>query len=504
MSRIVLPVLALLCALSPLLLLSSHWVPIEHITTFLGRFHPVVLHLPIGILLLTAFLEYLHLFSFGRFSFPTRVPVFLGAFTAVLAMALGILLMQGEAMQGELLLSHLRWGIATAVGSIIVLLVRLWPNFSESRITRTLYRLSILLTCVILGWASHRGASITHGENYLTDYQPWKTTEPIDTATSVRIAAMQGPLEERNTYEHLIVPILEDKCYACHQSKSFKGNLLMDDYDSMLAGGSSGPSFIPFQAEESRLIQRIHLPIGDEEHMPPANKPQLSEAEIELLQWWIQSGAPIDQMFAGMDLSEAFSTQVEVVTATLLEQYRRIDSIEDPVIDLLSPEAIADARAPQAHAVSELKKRYPGRINYINQQSKLLSVRNYQDTWTDDDLQTLYSVAESIVELVIPGARLTADSHRSINAMTQLKKLDLRDTTLGNDFLAGVQLPQLERLNLFQAGLTDETLKPLSSMNGLKRLTLGGNNLSADSLQSLQEQLPSCIITGDLRFSKLD
>ncbi len=39
------------------------------------------------------------------------------------------------------------------------------------------------------------------------------------------------------------------------------------------------------------MIKRLLLPVDNEDHMPPKEKPQPSENQIALLQWWISQGA---------------------------------------------------------------------------------------------------------------------------------------------------------------------------------------------------------------------
>jgi hypothetical protein len=43
------------------------------------------------------------------------------------------------------------------------------------------------------------------------------------------------------------------------------------------------------------MIQRLLLPLNDDDHMPPEGKPQPTLAEIAALQWWIERGAPVDK-----------------------------------------------------------------------------------------------------------------------------------------------------------------------------------------------------------------
>ena len=71
-------ILIVLIALSPLLLFFSHLCPVEGIVPFLGRFHPVVLHMPVAIIMLTAMLEAIYVFSFRRWKLHSEFPLFLG------------------------------------------------------------------------------------------------------------------------------------------------------------------------------------------------------------------------------------------------------------------------------------------------------------------------------------------------------------------------------------------------------------------------------------------
>src|ERR1035437_5553457 len=62
-----------------------------------------------------------------------------------------------------------------------------------------------------------------------------------------------------------------------------------------LKGGKNGPALIAGKAFNSPIIQRLLLPLNDDDHMPPDSKPQPPLAEIAALQWWIDPGAPADK-----------------------------------------------------------------------------------------------------------------------------------------------------------------------------------------------------------------
>ena len=51
----------------------------------------------------------------------------------------------------------------------------------------------------------------------------------------------------------------------------------MTNIAGLTKGGENGPIWVAGDAENSALIQRVHLPLEEEEHMPPEGKPQLNQ-----------------------------------------------------------------------------------------------------------------------------------------------------------------------------------------------------------------------------------
>jgi hypothetical protein len=81
---------------------------------------------------------------------------------------------------------------------------------------------------------------------------------------------------------------------SCHGAGKQKGGLRLDNPADLLRGGDSGAVILSGQPDQSELIRRCQLPEGHEEHMPPKGKPALSSAELEILQWWISLGTPVN------------------------------------------------------------------------------------------------------------------------------------------------------------------------------------------------------------------
>lgn len=116
----------------------------------------------------------------------------------------------------------------------------------------------------------------------------------IDHFVAARIVAVSqdSRLRDPNAVDYFedIRPLLEKRCYDCHQGQKAQGGLRLDDRESVLKGGESDESaIVQGKANESRLIDRITS--KDEGIvMPPKGEP-LTDEEIALLKRWINDGA---------------------------------------------------------------------------------------------------------------------------------------------------------------------------------------------------------------------
>jgi mono/diheme cytochrome c family protein len=106
----------------------------------------------------------------------------------------------------------------------------------------------------------------------------------------VLILASASALAAPVDFASQIQPLLESKCLECHNPDKVKGDLLMDTLANILKGGENGPGLVAGKADESEIIQRIILPKGHDDIMPPKTEP-LSAQEVALLKQWVNEGA---------------------------------------------------------------------------------------------------------------------------------------------------------------------------------------------------------------------
>ena len=261
---------------------------------FLGRLHPLMVHFPISFLLLAAILELLSLKNFESSLRPgISALVFIGATSAVVAALLGWQLSNQEENMGDTFTVHQWTGNITAmVGFITAVLLYRIQKKKQVGLVKS-YRLVLFLSTLGVSVAGHYGASLTHGEEYLTSTLPW--SKDYVKENNFNLASIRGDstlsLAQQQELIIQVKGIFAHNCYKCHSSQKVKGELRLDQKHMALKGGEDGLVIIPGKPEESEMIRRLTLPRSDDKSMPPKGK-TLQKQEIELLRFWIASGAP--------------------------------------------------------------------------------------------------------------------------------------------------------------------------------------------------------------------
>jgi uncharacterized membrane protein len=254
-----------------------------------GRFHPLIVHLPIALLALVPVLELAgrsprrtHLRSSAGFVLDLAV---VATFVAAID---GWLLARSGGYAGALVVRHL-WG---GVGLAAIGLAAAGLRGERDGRPGLAYHLVLLAALGTLLWTSHQGGSLTHGEGYLTARWP----EPVRAWLGMNAPApvrQPGPPTgpAATLYAARIQPILQKSCVSCHGPAKVRGGLRLDTYAALMAGGEDGPVVLPWRPEDSDLIRRITLPPDDDDFMPSNGRNLLTADQIQLLERWVGAGA---------------------------------------------------------------------------------------------------------------------------------------------------------------------------------------------------------------------
>ena len=102
--------------------------------------------------------------------------------------------------------------------------------------------------------------------------------------------------EEKISYRRQIAPVLQTYCLGCHNRIDAEQELSLQAADDILRGGKTGVILDAQHPEESRLWKVLIS--ADDNHMPPADQPQLSPEDLKTIQTWLKEGAAFDSRAA--------------------------------------------------------------------------------------------------------------------------------------------------------------------------------------------------------------
>lgn len=268
---------------------SSFWL-----SQLFGRLHPMMVHFPIALLLVAAVME---LFTLGNFRHSFRAGirflVTLGAISAVISAGMGWLLAENEGITGSSLDLHRTVGMVSAGLSVFLLALLRKSELNPSTSSIKTYRLILFLTSIGIGVAGHFGASLTHGEDYLTEVLPQNSDQEAPQSLTIDLGTFASELSPEKEIQLVtnVRSVLAHNCYKCHSGAKIEGDLRLDEKEFVFAGGENGPIIVPGNPGQSELIRRISLSKNHKDVMPEKGK-LLSKEEIQLLTLWVEKGAP--------------------------------------------------------------------------------------------------------------------------------------------------------------------------------------------------------------------
>ena len=258
---------------------------------FIGRFHPLLVHGPIALILLVPILEIAGAFPRTRHLRAAAGFVLgLAAAAAIAAAIDGWILARSGGYGGHTVVSHMWGGTILAMVCLAAAAVR---RISAGRPARVAgYRLLLISAIPLLVWTSDLGGDLSHGDTFLTQYMPDGLRSLLGVAKPrPRPVAAVQPAASATFFAKRIAPLLDQKCVSCHGPQKVKGGLRLDSYAGLMKGGEDGPVIEPWEPLKSEICRRITLPPDDDDFMPNDGKKPLTPEEVKLIQAWISAGA---------------------------------------------------------------------------------------------------------------------------------------------------------------------------------------------------------------------
>lgn len=435
------------------------------IIQFFGRFHVLVLHLPIGILMLAALFEIYTIYKKISRNPLINAIWFWGAVSAIFACILGWLLSQGGGYTADAVFIHRTFGLLTALVAVITYL---YVTFIQSRIPLVILVLSIGQLFLLFN-TGHYGANMTHGETYLVDKAPNIVRTALGFAEHAIPREKITSLEQADVYLDVIEPMLQKRCVSCHNDNKQKGKLNLNSIEGLFKGGKSGKAIAAKDLQHSKLYKRITLEHDEKGFMPAEGKTPFSQEQTKAIAWWINAGAPTQ--------GKVTDYIQQKQDKTLLSQLFDLNSngFNLPAIEAISLEQ-EQGLVDGGFVIKRLSQKH----QYLDLD---LSVKN--SPLTDQGLLALLSVKQHVVALNLRKTQVTDLQLSQIGKLSNLMKLKLNQNTVSNEGIKHLtSLSKLRYLNLYKTAIDEGLLDTLMQFSSLEKVFVGETNISFESAKA--------------------
>ncbi len=449
------------------------------ILLFLGRFHPVVVHLPIGFLIM-AFLVQLasRWHKFGPLRVYIPLAWLMGAVSALVAVVFGYLLSLSGEYDGETLFWHQWGGIALTLFSFGCYFVHKKRNDSLSFFKWVLG----LIAFFLLMATGHLGGNLTHGSAYLLQYAPNSFRNMAGLPSKIEPRKKVTVLDSADVFLDLVMPMMQSKCVGCHNEGKRKGELLLNTYENIMLGGKSDNTIVPGDALKSELVRRITLPMEHEDFMPSEGKLPLTDQEVVLIKWWIKSGAPSKGLVTQLDTENAIGS--------LVGNYLGLDK-NNLFSKKVSPpdQGVVDTLIDHGFVINSLMK-----DNYFLEANFSLSEADLKAS----DLDALLELREQLVWLNLGNSHLEDSYLEKIGSLQHLVKLDLRGNAITDTGLKHLsKLENLESLNLYGTHVSKGVLELVPDLPRLRKIYLWQTQVTKTDIIQLKKENPGLTIIAE-------
>ena len=455
----------------------------EELMAFLGRFHPLVVHLPIGFLLMAGLMHMVSTLYPKRFSSldaGISFVLFWGALSSIGAIVIGFLLSLNGSYDPDTLFWHMWGGIALTVLSFV-----LWYVKEAKPKNKKSFSLLMLLVFILVAITGHLGGNLTHGKGYLLQYAP----AVIKELTQIN-KKKTGPVlyeidqDSLDAYRHFVQPLFDQKCVSCHGERKTEGGLRLTNYQEIIKGGENGSIIDTKQPIESNLINRITLPEHHRKVMPP-NGALLSYGEVELIKWWIAKGA---------DSICKFSTFLPLepgLSMILIRDYSL--AIKDiPYFEKIKVNKVDDNIINELHSLGF-------KLSSLGEKNNAISVKYTDDTISASHMKSLLKVRDQLTWLELSNCRLNDELMKQIGQFRHLTRLDLHGNPITNKTIDQmVDLQHLITVNIYNTEVSDEGLGKIILLPSIKKIYIWNSKVSAPYVNEVKNRYTEIDIIGNL------
>lgn len=435
---------------------------LPQLVLFVGRFHPVLLHLPITlIILLVPFSFYLQRRKDADdlsniFDLMLHYIALISTLTALA----GFLLAADGGYDQDSLLFHKWLGVAVAFSTHALVYIK--KAFAQNAMV---WNVAMSSTLIVMVAGSHFGGNLTHGEGFFAYNKDIKPTIAIAEFTA-----------KTTVYQGAVQPILEAKCMTCHNDKKMKGGLNLSSFQVAAKGGKSGAAWVSGDPDKSLLIERMLLDMDDKKHMPPKGKAQLSAVEILLFKEWIKAGANPTKTYHSLADTDTLKT----IVSSIINAVPSVKATKTYSFSAASASTIEQLNSPFR------------RILPLASNSPALSVKFYlKEKYDLNMLKECKSISEQVVEVNLSNMPADDKAIEVLSSFENIERINLNGTAISGKNLAVLKSNKhLEQVSLASTAVGYPMLDALGAIPSLKKVFLWNTSLTEPEMAAIRKKFP--------------
>jgi uncharacterized membrane protein len=435
---------------------------------YVGKFHPLAVHLPIGILMV---------FLVIGFIIPRKqlqesckiiwLILLVSALSATFSCISGWILSGSGEYDSKLANNHKIFGISLTILNWLIFFT--FKKLLQSPLW--IYNSSLISILILTILTGHLGGSLTHGSDFLSPPKPgeWfqKSSNSNETASLNSTAFETASL------------IFEQKCISCHGENKQKGDLRLDTKEGFLKGGEEG-SLLADNNSRSILLERIMLPLEDDDHMPPSEKKQLSAMEISFLNWWIKSGADMNKTLAELNMPDSLS-------GLILSD--KSDKINNSI-------PLTEVNQADRNTIEKLNS-LNVLISPIALNSNYLSV-SFMNVLQENGIQAMeecIKLKQQIIWLNVDYQNLDSLAWQKIGLLSNLRKLSAKNSNLDDNKITYFEtLDSLVSLNLVGINVSSTGFEKIKNLQNIETIYLYQAKTDAAGFKKINQFFPNAVL----------
>jgi mono/diheme cytochrome c family protein len=338
---------------------------------------------------------------------------------------------------------------------------------------KTIQTVVLILLLIMITLTGHLGGSLTHGEGYLTAAFDKKDDKP-----AIASVAKFEKIEDAKLYEDVVLHTITEKCVQCHGANRQKGMLRLDGKERMLKGGKNGEVIDLKNPENSEILKRVLLEMNDEHHMPPKDKNQLSEDELVIMKWWLQTGAEFDKKIALYEKDQKIEKALNTFHQKIKSE-TKVEVIREKIAPI--PTSTLSKLEKSGWVISPLSSTE----NYVRVVGFNLEVP------LNNALDDLKQIKSNIVELKFSFKKISDSNILVLKDFKNLEKLWLDHTLITDKSLKLMnEFQKLTYLNVSYTAVTSNGIEQLNPNTVIKKVYAFNTGIQKNDLISMSKRMP--------------